>query len=67
MLKPRELSLVEIETLKPNSVLFFTQWHPELEIGFGYAPTLLHFFDLNNVKTMRLQRAVVKCVRDQKN
>ena len=49
---------------KPNNALF-QQWHPELEIGFGYAPTLLHFFDLNNVKTMRLQKAVVKCVRNK--
>ena len=39
------------------------QWHPELEIGFGYAPTLLHFWDLRNGKAEKLQRAVVECIK----
>jgi len=42
------------------------QWHPELEIGFGYAPTLLHFWDLRNGKAEKLQRAVVDCIKDIK-
>ena len=56
--------LIIIVSLNSNDALL-QQWHPELEIGFGYAPTLLHFFDLNNVKTARLQKAVVQCVRDK--
>ncbi len=44
------------------------QWHPELEIGFAYAPTLLHYLDMFDGKTARLQKAVVdsvKKLRDQ--
>ena len=42
------------------------QWHPELEIGFGYAGTLLHMFDAANKKAELLQRAVLDCIRDLK-
>jgi len=37
------------------------QWHPELRIGFGYAPTLLTWIDLVNNKANLLQGEVVKC------
>ena len=37
------------------------QWHPDLEIGFGYAMNYVFFPDLVNTKAARLQRAVVEC------
>merc|ERR1711942_421797 len=37
------------------------QWHPELKIGFGYAPTLLQWFDFTNNKARLLQGEVEKC------
>jgi len=39
------------------------QWHPDLGIGIGYVPTLLEWFDLDNVKAANLQRQIVKCVK----
>jgi len=39
------------------------QWHPELKIGFGYAPTLLQWFDFTNNKARLLQGEVEKCAR----
>jgi len=40
------------------------QWHPELRIGFGYAPTLLTWIDLINNKARLMQGEVVKCARN---
>ena len=39
------------------------QWHPELKIGFGYAPTLLTWIDLINNKARLIQGEVVKCAQ----
>ena len=60
----RHFEVVLFIIRRRNSSLFPLQWHPELEIGFGYAPTLLHFWDLKNGKAERLQRAVVECIKD---
>merc|ERR1711935_355695 len=38
------------------------QWHPDLNIGFAYTPTLLEWFVLDCQKAARLQEEVVKCV-----
>ena len=35
------------------------QWHPELGIGFGYAPTLVSWYDKFNRKGAMLQKAAV--------
>ena len=43
------------------------QWHPELEIGFAYTPTLLHWFDAQNGRGRLLQQEVVKCAKKMKN
>lgn len=42
------------------------QWHPELKIGFAYAPSLLCWHDMTNNKGALLQQQVVKCVTDLK-
>jgi len=43
------------------------QWHPDLRIGFGYTPTLLHWQDpFTNHKGRLLQQEVVKCVQNLK-
>ena len=42
------------------------QWHPELRMGFGYAPTLSHFLDFDAKKAERLQRAVIECIKNIK-
>ena len=39
------------------------QWHPELEIGFGYVPTSLYVIDLMNERGKGYQREVVRCVQ----
>ena len=39
------------------------QWHPELKIGFGYVPTYLHWYDLENMIGAKLQKMVVDCAR----
>jgi hypothetical protein len=38
------------------------QWHPELQIGFAYAPTLIMFEDPVNTKGARLQEDVIRCI-----
>jgi hypothetical protein len=38
------------------------QWHPELDIGFAFVPTMLHVVDLFNERGMRYQVAVLQCV-----
>ncbi len=40
------------------------QWHPEEEIGFAYAPTLVHYYDMSNTRAGQLQREVVNCIRN---
>ena len=40
------------------------QWHPELKIGFGYTPTLLQWYDIQNKKGARLQKLAAQCVTD---
>ena len=43
------------------------QWNPDLKIGFGYTPTLLHWQDpFTNHKGRLLQQEVVKCVQNLK-
>ena len=42
------------------------QWHPDLNIGFGYTPTLLHWEDWTNGIGTNLQQEVVKCVQKLK-
>ena len=39
------------------------QWHPELNIGFGYVPSLLEWYEFNNHKGANLQQLVVKCAK----
>lgn len=38
------------------------QWHPELEIGFAFVPTSLHYLDLLNERGKRFQAEVLSCV-----
>ena len=45
--------------------IIYFQWHPELNIGFGYIPTNLHWWEFN-VMSGRLQTAVIKCVKELK-
>jgi len=42
------------------------QWHPELKIGFGYACTLLTWWDLANTKARKLQKEVALCTTNLK-
>ena len=43
------------------------EWHPDLQIGFGYTVTLLHWQDpFTNNKGRRLQQEVANCVRKLK-
>ena len=41
------------------------QWHPELNIGFGYVPTNLAWWEFNEMSG-RLQQAVVESVKELK-
>ncbi len=43
------------------------QWHPELQIGFGFVPTALHSLDILNERGKNFQRAVLACVRESEN
>jgi CubicO group peptidase (beta-lactamase class C family) len=38
------------------------QWHPELQIGFGYLPTSLNVLDIVNERGKAYQAQVVRCV-----
>jgi len=42
------------------------QWHPSLQIGFGYACTFLTWWDLVNTKARKLQKEVKSCVENVK-
>jgi len=37
------------------------QWHPQMNIGFGYTCTFLTWWDLANTKAGRLQKEATKC------
>ena len=37
------------------------QWHPQLKIGFGYTPTLIQWYDIQNKKGAELQKLAVEC------
>jgi hypothetical protein len=37
------------------------QWHPDLEIGFGFALNQMYWFDINNIKGAYLQKEVADC------
>jgi len=37
------------------------QWHPRLNMGFGYTCTLLTWWDLANIKARKLQKEATKC------
>ncbi len=41
------------------------QWHPELKVGFAYAPTSLNALDIVNERGKAYQSAVVQCVKQQ--
>ena len=43
------------------------QWHPDLNIGFGYAPSLLEWYDLGNSKGAKMQELVVQCAKSAKD
>ena len=41
------------------------QWEPTLKIGFGYSPTLVQWYDLQNQKGAKLQKIVADCAQKQ--
>ena len=41
------------------------QWHPELEIGFAFVPTLLFWSDIANNKAGEFQDIILKIVREK--
>ena len=43
------------------------QWHPEMEIGFGFTRNLMHWYDFQNLTAARLQKEVVKCIKDMEH
>jgi CubicO group peptidase (beta-lactamase class C family) len=38
------------------------QWHPQLDIGFGFVPTSLHILDLLNERGKEYQAEVLRCI-----
>jgi len=42
------------------------QWHPSLQIGFGYACTFLTWWDMVNTKARKLQKQVKACTENVK-
>eukprot|EP00088_Acartia_fossae_P070198 TRINITY_DN9335_c0_g1_i12.p1 TRINITY_DN9335_c0_g1~~TRINITY_DN9335_c0_g1_i12.p1 ORF type:complete len:450 (-),score=110.23 TRINITY_DN9335_c0_g1_i12:326-1675(-) len=42
------------------------QWHPKLQIGFGYACTFLTWWDMVNTKARKMQKEVKSCVQRAK-
>ena len=58
-----QFDLYVFEAIICKTIYF--QWHPELNIGFGYIPTNLHWWEFN-VMSGRLQTAVIKCVKELK-
>ena len=43
------------------------QWHPGLDMGFGYTCSLLTWWDLANTKARKLQKEAVKCAAALRN
>ena len=43
------------------------QWHPQYKIGFGYTPTLMEWYSMENRKGRLLQGEVLKCVEQRRN
>ena len=43
------------------------QWHPGLDMGFGYTCSLLTWWDLANTKARKLQKEAVRCALALKN
>ena len=41
------------------------QWHPQLDIGFGFVPTSLHVLDLFNERGKTYQAEVLRCVKNR--
>ena len=39
------------------------QWNPKFNIGFGYIPSLLEWYEFNNHKGANLQQLVVECAK----
>ena len=39
------------------------QWNPDLEIAFAFTPTLLHWYDIYNVRSLRYLHQTVKCIQ----
>ena len=42
------------------------QWNTEFKIGFGYAGTLISFFDFANTKAGTYQAKVIECAKKKK-
>ena len=42
------------------------QWHPGLDVGFAYVPSLAHYYDLAAARAARLQAEVVKCIKERR-
>ena len=40
------------------------QWHPDLEIGFGWCGNFIHGADNFNIRGAKLQTEVVKCIKE---
>jgi hypothetical protein len=38
------------------------QWSKDLDVSFAYAPTLLSWYDLQNLRGAKMQKAVAECV-----
>ena len=47
-------------------VTFNFQWHPELNIGFGYVPNNLRWWEFPNIVGGRLQTVAIECVKELK-
>ena len=43
------------------------QWHPEEKIAFAFVPSYLFVVDVGNQKARKLQREVLKCVKNNNN
>ena len=46
-------------------ITFNFQWHPELNIGFGYVPNNLHWWEFNEFGG-RLQTVAIECANELK-
>jgi len=39
------------------------QWHPKMQMGFGYTCTLLTWWDVANTKARKLQKEAIRCAK----